>query len=43
MKKIINGKQYNTDTAKYLGDWDNGYPSNDFCYCVERLYLTKKR
>ena len=41
MKKIINGKQYNTGTAKYLGDWDNGYPSNDFCYCVERLYLTK--
>lgn len=25
MKKIINGKMYNTETAKRLGEYDNGY------------------
>ena len=24
MKKIINGKVYDTDTAKLIGSWDNG-------------------
>lgn len=24
MKKIINGKMYNTDTAEKMGTWDNG-------------------
>ena len=38
MKKIINGKMYNTETAKELGSWDNGYPVNDFCYFCETLY-----
>lgn len=41
MKKIINGKKYDTETAKELGCWDNGYLSNDFSYCEETLYRKK--
>lgn len=40
-KKIISGKVYDTDTAKKLGDWDNGYYTNDFNYCSETLYQKK--
>lgn len=38
MKKIINGKMYNTETAKELGYKDNGYNGNDFNWCCETLY-----
>ena len=38
MKKIINNLLYNTETAKNLGDYWNGLPSNDFSYCCETLY-----
>lgn len=38
MKKIINGKMYNTETAKELGTWDNGLYCNDFYWCEETLY-----
>jgi hypothetical protein len=38
MKKIINKKLYDTDTAKELAVWDNDYYPNDFNYAVERLY-----
>lgn len=41
MIKIINGKKYDTETAKMVGSWDNGYPTNDFHYCSETLYLKK--
>ena len=41
MKKIINGKKYDTDTAKEIGYWSNGYPHSDFNYCEETLYLKK--
>lgn len=41
MKKIIDGKLYNTDTATRLADWDNGEAGN-FDYCEETLYRTKK-
>lgn len=41
MKKIINGKKYNTETAKELGYWENEYSISDFRYCTETLY--KKR
>lgn len=41
MKKIINGKLYNTDTAERVGAWDNGHYTNDFSYCSENLF--KKR
>lgn len=41
MKKIINGKLYNTDTAKLLASWDNGIYPGDFCYVEENLYIKR--
>lgn len=40
MKKVIDGKVYNTDTALLVGQWDNGLPSGGFEYCDEALYLS---
>jgi hypothetical protein len=42
MKKTINGKTYNTETAKEIGSWSNNYYYNDFNHCQESLYVTKK-
>ena len=41
MKKIIDGKVYNTETAKCLAEWDNGYSYSDFRFCEEGLYRTR--
>ena len=41
MKKIINGKKYDTDTAKEVGYWNNGRLYNDFYYAEETLYKKK--
>lgn len=41
MKKIIDGKSYNTETAVKIGRWDNGKFSTDFDFMAETLY--KKR
>lgn len=41
MKKIIDGKWYNTDTATSLGYIEFG-TSNDHRYMLEELYKTKK-
>ena len=41
MKKIINGKLYNTETAILIALWSNGYCTSDFGYCSEDLYKTK--
>jgi len=41
MKKIINGKKYNTETAELIGSNDNGYGSGDFNYFEETLYKKK--
>lgn len=38
MKKVINNKRYDTDTATAVGNWDNGYLANDLHYCAEILY-----
>lgn len=38
MKKVINGKMYNTETAEKIDGWSNGYYGNDFRNCTERLY-----
>lgn len=38
MKKIINGKMYNTETATYIGYHDNNLLVNDFYYCCQELY-----
>lgn len=39
MKKIINGKKYDTDTAKFLLSRSNN--CTGFSYCYEELYLKK--
>lgn len=41
MIKIINGRKYDTETAKMVGSWDNGYPTSDFNYCSEKLFRKK--
>jgi hypothetical protein len=42
MKKVIEGKVYNTETAEKIHSWDNGYYGSDFKMCEETLYRTKK-
>ena len=39
MKKIINNKLYNTDTANLLCSYSNGYGINDFQHFQEDLYI----
>lgn len=41
MKKIINQKRYDTDTAKEMGSWENNYLMNDFHWFRETLYQKK--
>ena len=41
MKKIIDGKLYNTETATHLGSYWNGLSKRDFRYCEETLYRKK--
>ena len=41
MKKIINGKMYDTETAKRIGDWNNNCSTTDFNYYMERLFQKK--
>lgn len=38
MKKIINNKVYDTETAVCVGEWSNGHYTNDLSYCSEDLY-----
>ena len=38
MKKIINGKKYDTNTAEEIGMYTNGRSSADFSYFCETLY-----
>lgn len=40
MKKIINGKRYDTDTAKNLGSAGYSHPG-DFSFWAEHLYRKK--
>ena len=42
MKRIIEGKTYNTDTALLVCDTSNGYNSGDFEQEDSNLYATKK-
>lgn len=41
MKKIIDGKTYNTETAELLGIYQYLW-KDDYYYCREELYRTKK-
>lgn len=38
MRKIIDGRTYNTETSKVIGKWSNSYIPSDFRYCAETLY-----
>lgn len=38
MKKIINGRKYDTETATMLGEWANMSDYRDFSYFSETLY-----
>ena len=42
MKRIIDGKTYNTETAEFIAEWSNGLGYSDFRNCEESLYKTKK-
>lgn len=41
MKRIINGKLYDTDTAKLLASYHNDFSPSDFEYFNEDLYIKK--
>lgn len=41
MKKIINYKMYNTDTATEVASYCNGYSCGDFRHVQETLYRKK--
>lgn len=41
MKKYINGKKYDTETAKSVGSWSNHRSYRDFSWCKETLYRKK--
>lgn len=41
MKKIIDGKTYNTETAECLGEYSYGFPG-DYHYYSEWLYRSQK-
>ena len=41
MKKVINGKVYDTATAKKVASWYSSYARNDFHYYEEELYQKK--
>lgn len=40
MKRIMDGKRYDTATAELIGEWDNGHYRSDFHYCEETLCKT---
>lgn len=41
MKKVINGKRYDTETAEFIGRWENIHNSADLQYECEELYKKK--
>lgn len=42
MRKIINGKIYDTETATRIHEWDNGRYGGDFSRCEESLNKTPR-
>ena len=42
MKKVIDGKVYNTETAELVHEWTNGRSTRDFKHRSKDLYKTKK-
>ena len=41
MRKIINRKKYDTETAEWLSYFESGNGMSDFHYCYEVLYRKK--
>ena len=41
MKKTINGKLYDTETAREMGSWSNTWDTRDFHRVAETLYLKR--
>ena len=41
MRKIINGKMYDTNTAKEIYYWNNGSSHSDFDFCEETLFCKR--
>lgn len=41
MKKVINGRMYDTTTARCVADWDNGLYGDRLYYWEESLYKKK--
>lgn len=41
MKKIINGKLYDTDKARELGSWASTWDVRDFHHVIETLYVKR--
>lgn len=41
MRKIIEKKVYDTDTAKFIAEYHNGLSESDYGYICEELYVTK--
>jgi hypothetical protein len=42
VRRVIDGKIYDTNNAEEIANWDNCRPANVFNYCDESLYRTKK-
>lgn len=42
MKRIIDGKRYNTETAAKIAEWNNNRFGGDFGRLAETLYVTPK-
>jgi hypothetical protein len=42
MKRVVDGKKFDTDTADLIAEWDNGFYGSDFKRCRESLYRSKK-
>lgn len=43
MRKIINGKAYDTSTATLIGTWSNLENGRDFYYIEKRLYFKPRK
>ncbi len=41
MKKLVNGKSYNTETAELIWSWDNGLSKSKAQWHEESLYKSK--
>lgn len=41
MRKVIDGKVYDTETADYIAGWENEFSCSDFNWYEEDLYRTK--